>query len=86
MHFDEGRLATTCGYCGSDAYRAALAEAARSDAAASESSSRKQLRAAVAEIRSSRHEIGGYFLFVGFADVFYMVVFAVMSLGDYVFG
>ena len=86
VHFDEGRLATTCGYCGADAYRAALAEAARSDAQTTESSSRKQLRAAVADVRSRRDELTSFFGFLAFAELFYIGVLLLMAVGDFIFG
>jgi Zn finger protein HypA/HybF involved in hydrogenase expression len=86
VHFDAERLATTCGYCGADAYRAALAEAARTEAQATEARSRKQLREAVADVRSRREELGTFFSFLAFAELFYAVFLAIAAVYDLLFG
>ena len=86
VHFDEERLATTCGYCGADAYRAALAGAARADAQASEQRSRKSLREAVADVRSRRVELAGLVALMAFAELFYAVFFLLGSGWDYLMG
>ena len=86
VHFDAGRLSTTCGYCGADAYRAALAEAARADAQADETRARKSLRDAVAEVRSGRDQFAAVFGFLALGDLFYIVVLLLTAAADYVFG
>jgi uncharacterized Zn finger protein (UPF0148 family) len=86
VRFDDGRLATTCGYCGADAYRAALAEAARADAQDEERRSRKSLREAVTDVRARREDFVVFFGFLAFAELFYAAVFLLMAGWDFIFG
>jgi len=83
IRFREGALAAICPYCGADDYREHLASAARADASGKEAAAQKSLLAAVRQLDSRRKDIVGYFAFIGFAEVFYAVVFGLAAVGDW---
>ena len=83
IRFGEGELAVICAYCGGDDYRERLAKTARTDAGGKEAAAQKSLLAAVRELDSRRKEVITYFAFIGFAELFYAVVFSLVALGDW---
>ena len=83
IRFAEGELAIICPYCGGDDYREHLAKAARADAGGKKAAAQKSLLAAVRDLDSRRKEVIAYFAFIGFAEVFYAVVFSLVALGDW---
>lgn len=85
VRFADDRMAATCAYCGADAYRAGVAEAARADAAIHADRTRKSLREAVHDVRARRSEIIGYFGFLAVAELFYGVLMVLFAIYDVLF-
>lgn len=69
--FDKDRLASTCRYCGAENFRAALAHSASAHEAAGERVMNASLLQQIKEHDARRHEVLGFFVIIGVAELFY---------------
>lgn len=74
FEFEKNRLASTCRYCGAENFRAALAQKVRVHEAKGEGDANVSMMEQIKTHEARRHEMIGFFVIIGSAEVFYAVL------------